>query len=45
MVADDLDKKKLLNGGKGNENLSPKQKRAFVKMLSKFIRLVGCFCC
>lgn len=38
-----VEKKKLANGKGGNENLSPKQKRAFVKMLSKFIRLVPIF--
>lgn len=41
IITEDMDKKKMVNGnGKGNANLSPKQKRAFVKMLSKFIRLV-----
>lgn len=33
--------KKMLNGKSGQENFTPKQKRAFVKMLSKFIRLVS----
>lgn len=41
MVADETDKKKMTNGKGKDDNLSPKQKRAFVKMLSKFIRLVG----
>lgn len=40
MVADETDKKKMTNGKGKDDNLSPKQKRAFVKMLSKFIRLV-----
>lgn len=39
-AADSPADKKLVNGKGGNENLTPKQKRAFVKMLSKFIRLV-----